>query len=91
MGAKHFGYYENWRNQIVICANCGWTGRIEPSSMRYFRELMDSPCPRCDAMLAIVSYPTDAEVRAAAKAGNPEAIARVTAGSSCDACVTSSP
>jgi hypothetical protein len=62
LAAKHFNYYDDWKNEILTCPKCGWSGTFEQGSTEYHRELADSSCPRCawsDApMLAIVSYPT---------------------------------
>jgi hypothetical protein len=55
--ARHFGYYDDWKTPILVCA-CGWTGTFEQGSVGHFEALMDSSCPRCEKMLAIVPYPT---------------------------------
>ncbi len=59
--ARHFGYYDDWKSAILECAQCGWKGTFQQGSEEYFGELMDSSCPKCDTMLAIVSYPTSRE------------------------------
>jgi len=68
MSATQFGYFDDWRTAILRCDRCGWTGTFEEGSVQYYRELMDSSCPVCDAwsapMLAIVSYPTIEECEA---------------------------
>ncbi len=62
MSAKNFGYYDDWKTDILTCPKCGWSGTFEQGDVEYHSELMDSSCPVCqwpDApMLAIVSYPT---------------------------------
>jgi hypothetical protein len=62
--ARRFGYYDDWKTPILQCLNCGWKGTFEQGSVDYFGALMDSSCPGCDTMLAIVSYPTSAETDA---------------------------
>ncbi|MGQ0557880.1 MAG: hypothetical protein ACT4PN_18270 [Nitrospiraceae bacterium] len=53
--AEHFQYRDDWKTRVFTCS-CGWTGTFEEGSTEYFEELKDSSCPRCDTMLAIVSY-----------------------------------
>lgn len=72
--SKTFEYYSNWRNEVVTCPNCAWQGRVDDGNQRYFHELLDSCCPQCGRIVAIVMYPTNDNVRAAAQAGHPEAI-----------------
>jgi hypothetical protein len=55
--AKHFEYLDNWKSAVLECSSCGWTGTFEGGSVELYNELMDSSCPTCDTMLAIVSYP----------------------------------
>ena len=68
MAAKQFGYDDDWKNEILICPKCGWSGTFTQGSVEQYLELMDSSCPKCDAgetpMLAIVSYPTLEETEA---------------------------
>jgi len=68
MSAKQFGYYDNWKTEVLTCPKCGWSGTFEQGDVEHYDELMDSSCPVCkwpDApMLAIVSYPTIAESEA---------------------------
>ena len=42
-------------------------------SIELFETLIEASCPKCSGHLAIVSFPTDDETRAAAAAGNEEA------------------
>lgn len=37
-----------------------------------WNDLFDASCPRCDAMLLVVSYPTLEEMERAARRGNKE-------------------
>ena len=66
--AKHFGYYDDWKTEVLQCPKCGWKGTFEEGSVEQHNELMDCSCPECDwletPMLAIVSYPTTGESRA---------------------------
>lgn len=66
--AKQFGYYDDWKSEVLTCPQCGWKGTFEEGAVGYYNELMDSSCPRCEGsdtpMLAIVSYPTVGESRA---------------------------
>jgi hypothetical protein len=40
-------------------------------------ELADYSCPRCDHMILIVPFPTLDDIRTAAAAGIPQAVARL--------------
>jgi len=66
--AKQFGYYDNWKDEILECSKCAWTGTFEEGMVEEHDQLMDSMCPNCGVLpgqiLAIVSYPTIAESRA---------------------------
>ena len=68
MPAQIFKYYDDWKSEIFTCPKCGWTGTFEDGSVEYYDELMDCSCPKCPVfsapMLAIVSYPTEAETEA---------------------------
>ena len=68
MAAKHFSYYDDWKNEILICPNCGWSGTFMQGSVELYSELMDSSCPVCEylesPMLAITSFPTLEEMEA---------------------------
>lgn len=72
MAAEHLNWYDYDRERIVECG-CGWSGRSRDEE-NYFREVLDVTCPKCDTMLLIVAYPTHDETRAAAAAGNQDAI-----------------
>lgn len=68
MAAKIFNYYDDWKNEVFECPRCGWRGTFDEGSVEYHSQLMDCSCRRCDVwsapMLAIVSYPTMAEIEA---------------------------
>ncbi len=72
MAAKHLRWYDYDRDRIIECG-CGWSGRCRDFE-EIFREVLDVTCPDCDRMLLVVAYPTHEETRAAAAAGNEEAI-----------------
>src|SRR5690348_15155017 len=55
--SKHFGYHDNWENEELECPTCGWKGTFKEGAVELYKELMDSSCPHCDKILAIVSYP----------------------------------
>ncbi|MBN8868256.1 MAG: hypothetical protein J0H66_00075 [Solirubrobacterales bacterium] len=72
MAARHLNYYEYDRDATIECS-CGWSGRCSAGE-DFFREVLDVTCPRCDTMLMVVAYPTHEDTRAAAAAGNEQAI-----------------
>jgi hypothetical protein len=69
---KHLRYWDYDGDEILTCPSCGWKGRARDNAEPY-DALLDVRCGECDRMLLIVSYPTAAETRAAAAAGNPRA------------------
>jgi hypothetical protein len=68
--AQQLSAYEYDDDMPLSCGSCGWRGRAGDLSRELYHELFDISCPSCDAKLAIVSYPTDEETRAAAAAGH---------------------
>ena len=71
--AKIFRWYDLAEEDRFQC-ECGWIGNFMDLSREMFEELVDGSCPSCDRMLAIRSYPTLPEIRAAAEAGDPKAV-----------------
>lgn len=73
--SRHFDYYDDWKSVELECPKCHWKGKFEDGSVEYYRELMDSSCPRCDPVdapiLAIVSYPTLEQMHSS---GDPEGV-----------------
>jgi hypothetical protein len=63
MSAMIFNYFDNWREADLVCPHCGWKGRIDPEQVNVYRELADFACPKCATTLAIVSFPTETEIR----------------------------
>lgn len=75
--AKLLEYYEYRKDEKLTCPRCGWSGQAGEAATELHRELFDVSCPVCDKMLLVVSLPTVEETRAAAAAGNPEALAEL--------------
>jgi hypothetical protein len=67
-------YYDYDPEATVTCGECSWFGRTSQASRELFRELMTLHCPQCDRRLMTVVFPTIDETRAAAEAGNLEAL-----------------
>ena len=68
MSEKHFRYYDDWKNEVLICPDCGWSGTFEQGMVYYHRDVMHTACPTCPYaewnILAIVSFPTLEETEA---------------------------
>jgi len=66
--ARRFNYFDDWKDEILECPSCHWTGTFDQGSVEHYLEQMDSACPKCDvsrsSILAIILYPTLAELRA---------------------------
>lgn len=75
MTAEQLAYWDYDRDAALTC-ECGWSG-VGVGNESYFDELLDVRCPSCSTMLLIVAFPTSAETRAAAAAGNPRAQAEL--------------
>ncbi len=56
-----FEYEEDWEEIILTCTECNWKGTFREGDTEMYAEVMDSSCPNCDIILAVVSYPTTAE------------------------------
>jgi hypothetical protein len=73
-GARALGSRYDYDEAMPLqCDRCGWTGPASAGDKNFFDELFDISCPKCDAMLLIVPYPTDEETKQAAAAGNEKA------------------
>jgi predicted RNA-binding Zn-ribbon protein involved in translation (DUF1610 family) len=70
-------YYADWETRQFGCRSCGWSGGSAQMSSELHAELVDYSCPRCGRMLLIVPLPTLDDIRAAAAAGSPDAVARL--------------
>jgi hypothetical protein len=71
--AEHAHYFSDWRARTVSCA-CGWTGPHGELDSELFDELQQLSCPKCDAHLLLVSYPTGEDIQRAAEEGHEEAV-----------------
>jgi hypothetical protein len=69
---EQVAYYSPWQTDTWQCP-CGWTGTGKDAAWEMFDALVQVDCPKCDKRLCLVIYPSPAEERAAAKAGNEEA------------------
>lgn len=62
---SHLNYYI-FRETEQTCVKCGWTGRGRDFAVgELFDSLAEYDCPTCDWNIAIQSYPTLAEAKAA--------------------------
>ncbi len=76
--ARHLQYFDFTDTVALECDGCGWSGygrdvSLELVSLR--SELCEVTCPTCHELVAVVPCPTHQEVRDAAAAGDPRAIA----------------
>lgn len=56
-------YYE-WREATHHCKHCGWSGTGKETKLQEaFRELAEYGCASCSERIAVVAYPTTAEMR----------------------------
>jgi len=76
--ARHLKYFEFNDTVALECDGCGWSGYGRDVSLGLVSlrsELCEVTCPRCHELVAVVPCPTHQEVRDAAAAGDPRAIA----------------
>jgi hypothetical protein len=74
-GARALGSSYDFDDAMPLqCDRCGWTGPASAGDKDFFDELFDISCPKCDAMLLIVPYPTSEETKKAAAEGNQRAL-----------------
>lgn len=75
MRAKIVEYFDYSDDMPLKCPVCGWSGPAKDAPKElHSSPLFDRSCPECWKMLLIVPFPTFEQTRAAAKAGNAEAI-----------------
>jgi len=56
-------YYE-WREATHKCKHCGWSGTGKDAKLQEaFSEIAEYGCPACSERIAVVAYPTTAEIR----------------------------
>ncbi len=70
-------YFDFRDDMAVTCPHCGWSGRAGDTFLEMSSEVapvLDRECPRCLHIVLVVPFPTIAQTRAAAEAGNEEAI-----------------
>lgn len=67
-------YLPGWREQPHPCPACGWQGTSRQMEMELHDEQTEYSCPGCENPLLIIVHPDLAQMQAAAKDGNPEAI-----------------
>lgn len=67
-------YQPGWRDQSHTCPACEWRGSSRQMEMELHDEQTEYACPACEFPLLIVIHPTLESMRAAADAGNSEAI-----------------
>lgn len=70
-------WYAADRDTRTFSCTCGWKGHLSDMGQELFSELVEHDCPECFASLVIREFPTLADVRRAAKRGDPEAIRRL--------------
>ena len=70
-------YFSSWRSDAFACAVCGWAGDGAGLEPKLFSELFELRCPTqaCESLVAICSFPTEAELMAAAARGDSQAVA----------------
>jgi hypothetical protein len=69
---RHLAYWDYDPDSRVECPVCHWSGEAS-SNQEIFEDVLDVRCGSCDSMLLVVAFPTLAETREAATAGNPRA------------------
>lgn len=62
--SAHFGWYDDWKTPVLTCPRCSWQGTFNEGWVEEYDQLIDSTCPKCRKLVAIVLYPTIAESRA---------------------------
>ena len=61
----------------MACRHCSWEGPFGALSSELFSEVIEYDCPACSEIVIVFGFPSFAEVRAAAEAGNAQAIAEM--------------
>ena len=78
--ARKLDYWDFDRDEIVVCPECGWSGRAG-DHIELYSEVFDVSCVQCEKMLIIVrsfiDFTSEDDIEAArraAAAGNQEAV-----------------
>jgi hypothetical protein len=75
---KRVDYFDYRDDMPVTCPACGWSGLAKETSVELYENVpvIDRECPGpvCFQIVLSMSYPTLAQTRAGAEAGNEEAI-----------------
>ena len=70
-------YFDFRDDMSAKCEHCGWTGRGGDTLLEWTSEaaaMFDRECPECFHVVFGLLFPTEGQIRAAAEAGNEEAI-----------------
>ncbi len=69
----HYSWYQQPAPTSPVTCDCGWAGTWEDLDQEPFEQLLQLSCPECDTHTNVL-FPTTAEIRDAAAAGNPDAL-----------------
>jgi hypothetical protein len=58
-----YDFYDDWKQKEIECPNCFWRGCIGDGVIDLHSGFLDSRCPRCSVMFAVVRYATADEIR----------------------------
>lgn len=58
MSARHFSYFDDWKNEVLECPKCHWRDTFEQGCVNDYDEFKECYCPMCNifekTVLAIV-------------------------------------
>jgi len=57
-----YDWYGDWRDSQIACPKCGWKGMLKEEALEEYDQLADFSCPTCQQILAIINYPTRADI-----------------------------
>jgi hypothetical protein len=77
MTSNYPSWYSDWSERTWQCHTCRWQGPGQDLAIQWFSGLGELYCPGCGEKFGRVEFPSEKETRAAAKAGNAEAIAHL--------------
>jgi hypothetical protein len=58
-----FNYFDNWKNEALTCEQCGRKWKLDLKRADEYEQPLEFRCPACDAVLAIVNFPTVDEMK----------------------------